>query len=45
MILDVIDGSNAIFIETNYDENMLKKGSYPLHLKKESFRSTATFKQ
>jgi phosphoribosyl 1,2-cyclic phosphodiesterase len=34
MILDVIDGSNVVFIETNYDENMLKKGSYPMHLKK-----------
>ncbi|MCA1926907.1 MAG: MBL fold metallo-hydrolase [Calditerrivibrio sp.] len=33
-ILDSIDGSNAIFLESNYDEDMLKNGRYPLHLKK-----------
>lgn len=33
-ILDSIDGTNAIFLESNYDEDMLKNGRYPLYLKK-----------
>ncbi|MEF3254225.1 MAG: MBL fold metallo-hydrolase [Deferribacterales bacterium] len=33
-ILDAIDGTNALFLESNYEEQMLLNGNYPLHLKK-----------
>lgn len=32
-ILDAVSGSDAIFIESNYDKEMLWTGSYPWHLK------------
>jgi phosphoribosyl 1,2-cyclic phosphodiesterase len=33
-IIDNITESNALFIESNYDEDMLENGSYPYFLKK-----------
>lgn len=32
-IMDVVSGSDAVFIESNYDKEMLWAGSYPWHLK------------
>lgn len=32
-ILNAVKGSNAVFLESNYDEDMLLTGSYPWHLK------------
>jgi phosphoribosyl 1,2-cyclic phosphodiesterase len=33
-VLDAMSGSNLVFIESNYDEDMLKNGNYPTHLKR-----------
>lgn len=33
-ILDAISKTNILFLESNYEDEMLKKGRYPVHLKK-----------